>query len=105
MHNLRALLVLGSLLTPIFAADAERDFSGNWILMYERSNTRALGGEPEPFLTITGDAKTIRCSSTLDGEAIQWSYRLDGSDSRYKIGHETRNSAVKWEGAALLINT
>jgi type IV secretion system protein VirB10 len=105
MHNLRALLVLGSLLTPSFAADAARDFSGNWILMYERSNTRALGGEPEPFLTITGDAKTIHCSSTLEGEAIQWLYRLDGSDSRYKIGHETRNSAVKWEGAALLINT
>jgi hypothetical protein len=105
MHNLRVVTLLLSLLTPLLAVDAERDFSGNWILIYERSNTRALGAEPEPFLTVTGDAKSIHCASSVDGENVQWSYRLDGGDSRYKIGKESRNSAVKWEGAALLINT
>src|SRR5215831_17555528 len=106
MHSLRAIAILSGLLTPlVFAADADRDFSGNWILVYDRSNTRALGAEPEPFLTVTADAKSLRCSSTVDGEPVQWSYRMDGGDSRYTIGKESRNSAIKWEGAALLINT
>jgi hypothetical protein len=105
MFNLRAIALSVSLLTPLFAADIDRDFAGNWVLMYERSKTRALGAEPEPFLTVAGDARSIRCSSTVDGEPVQWSYRLDGAEIRYKIGKESRNSAVKWEGAALLVNT
>jgi type IV secretion system protein VirB10 len=36
---------------------------------------------------------------------VAWTYRLDGEDSKYRVGGEFRNSAVKWEGAALLINT
>ena len=47
------LLTLWSLGAPLFAIPPERDFSGNWILMETRSNWRALGVEPEPFLTVT----------------------------------------------------
>jgi type IV secretion system protein VirB10 len=48
----------------------------------------------------------VRCSSTsTDGAPIQWSYLLDGTETRSRIGDETRSSIAKWEGAALLINT
>ncbi len=36
---------------------------------------------------------------------MQWSYLLDGTETQTRIGDETRSSVVKWEGAALLINT
>jgi type IV secretion system protein VirB10 len=36
---------------------------------------------------------------------VQWSYLLDGTETRSRIGPLTRNSVAKWEGAALLINT
>lgn len=34
-----------------------------------------------------------------------WSYNLTGQETRYRLGAESRNSIVKWEGAALLVNT
>jgi type IV secretion system protein VirB10 len=83
----------------------ERDFSGNWILMETRSDWRRLKMEPEPFLTVSQDERAIRCKSVAGDTEIAWSYRLDGSDSRYAVSGESRNSAVKWEGAALLVNT
>lgn len=66
---------------------------------------RALGSEPESFLTLTQTETAIRCATAIDGAEAAWSYRLDGAESRYKVGRETRNSVLKWEGAALLINT
>jgi type IV secretion system protein VirB10 len=105
MRNLRAIAILWSLLTPLFAAGSGRDFAGNWILVYERSRIATLGMEPEPFLTVGADDRSLRCSTAVNGESWDWSYRLDGNDTRYHLGREERNSAVKWEGAALLINT
>jgi type IV secretion system protein VirB10 len=87
------------------ATAPERDFSGNWILVYERSNTRALGAEPESVLTVKQDDALLRCSAAIDGDNISWSYNLGGAESRYRIGREQRNSVAKWEGAALLVNT
>jgi type IV secretion system protein VirB10 len=101
LFGLAAVGLLGFRLT----AATDRDFSGNWILVYERSNTRALGANPEAVLTVTQDDKRLRCSAAIDGETLEWSYLLDGAESRYRIGREERNSVVKWEGAALLVNT
>ena len=89
----------------MFAIDAGRDFTGNWILDFGRSSVRALGAEPESFLTLTQTETAIRCATDIDGAGATWSYRLDGSESRYKVGGQTRNSVLKWEGDALLINT
>ncbi len=48
----------------------------------------------------------IRCTTiAADGAQVRWSYLLDGSETRYHVGGESRSSVVKWEGAALLINT
>src|SRR5579883_370096 len=105
LRHISLALLLVSVITSLSAAVPERDFSGDWILVYERSNTRALGVEPEAVLTVTQDERRLQCSATIDGENLSWSYNLDGSESRYRIGREERNSAVKWEGAALLVNT
>jgi len=97
MLRLTVVLALAACLP---AADLARDFSGNWILVEERSRLRGLN-EPEPFLKVTQDERAIRCA-TADAS---WTYLLDGHDSKAAVGPETRNSAVKWEGSALLVNT
>lgn len=91
--------VLG-LTISLRAADPDRDFSGKWVLDPAASSTRSI--EPvETSLTISQGDAGILCST---GSA-QWSYALDGSETRKRIGGESRNSVVKWEGSALLINT
>ncbi len=47
----------------------------------------------------------IRAVSQSGGARVEARYLLSGAESKYQAGAETRNSAVKWEGAALLINT
>jgi type IV secretion system protein VirB10 len=99
------ILVLWSVVTPLFAIEADRDFSGSWILVEARSDWRALGAESEPFLTVVQDEGSIRCQTAIGGADVSWTYPLDGGNGRYRAGAEQRNSAVKWEGAALLVNT
>jgi hypothetical protein len=95
-----------ALIAPLSAIDPERDFSGKWFFDARRSNTEALLMPPEQTLTVVQQDVAVRCSSTgADGAAVQWSYLLDGTETRSRIGDETRTSVAKWEGAALLINT
>jgi hypothetical protein len=91
---------------PVYAADPARDFSGKWFLDARASNTRTLTIPAEQALTVVQQDIAVRCSSnTADGAAAQWTYLLDGTETRVRIGDETRSSIVKWEGAALLVNT
>ena len=95
-----ALLTALGLTISLRAADPDRDFSGKWVLDSAASSTRSL--EPvETSLTISQGDAGILCST---GSA-QWSYALDGSETRKRIGEESRNSVAKWEGRALLIDT
>ena len=95
-----------ALVAPLSAVDPERDFSGTWFLDARSSNTRLLPMPPEETLTVVQQDFALRCSSiSAGGAAIQWSYLLDGAETRSRIGDETRTSVAKWEGAALLINT
>jgi type IV secretion system protein VirB10 len=99
-----AILILASG-APLFAVDPERNFAGQWVLDKTASNRQqpVLAGER---LSVTQDELRLRCASpTEQGPASQWSYLLDGTETRSSIGDETRNSVVKWEGSALLINT
>ena len=93
-----------SVSNPTCAADSGRDFSGKWVFSPEASRVGDLPG-PEPFLTVNQDASAIRCASEIAGIPAEWSFALNGAESKYRLGSETRNSAVKWEGSALLINT
>jgi type IV secretion system protein VirB10 len=93
-------------ITVASAADSDRDFAGKWLLNADHSEMNSLSGEIYPVLLIEQQRATIHCTATKDsGGSVEWSYRLDGEDSKYKIGDEPMNSATKWEGAALLINT
>jgi type IV secretion system protein VirB10 len=93
-------LMAPGLMQPVRAADGDRDFSGKWILDMGESDIASLGNV-ETNLEVTQGGGGILCST---GSA-QWSYALDGSETRKQIGEEHRNSVVKWEGSALLVNT
>ena len=96
----QALLAASALTIFAYAADPDRDFSGKWVLDPALSRVAALG-TTETSLSISQSEAGILCST---GTA-QWSYALDGSETRKSVGEETRNSAAKWEGTALLIDT
>jgi type IV secretion system protein VirB10 len=91
-------LVSFCLAAAAWAADPNRDFSGKWTLDTGSSRLQSLDMPVEPVLTIVQQEAAIHCSTNA-------SYALDGSETKYRIGQDTHNSAVKWEGAALLINT
>lgn len=97
MHLRFTLFVLASA-SLVFAVRADRDFSGKWVLA---SQSGRVSVPPAERLAIKQDEAEIRCSS----DGWQWTYALNGAETKAQIGGETRNSAVKWEGAALLINT
>jgi type IV secretion system protein VirB10 len=90
-----------ALVNPVHAITPDRDFSGTWLLDAHRSNTTAISVAPEQTLMVVQQDVAIHCSST----SAQWTYLLDGTETRARIGDETRSSIVKWEGSALLINT
>jgi type IV secretion system protein VirB10 len=92
-------MVLGITLS-LRASDPTRDFSGKWVLDPNASDIASLG-QVETNLNVSQGGGGILCSA---GTA-QWSYALDGSETRKQIGEESRTSVTKWEGAALLVNT
>ena len=99
--SLPFLLVLIASNSLLRAIDADHDFSGKWILERESGDSSRLPLPPDTRLQILQKDTVIDCSTA----AAHWTYKLDGNDSRYQIGDAKMNSAVKWEGAALLINT
>jgi type IV secretion system protein VirB10 len=92
-------------LTLATAADPDRDFSGKWLLNADHSDMHALPGDIYPVLVIEQRSGIHCTATTAAGGSVAWTYRLDGEDSKYKINADGMNSAVKWEGAALLVNT
>ena len=90
--------VVVTLLAVAFGATPDRDFSGKWTLDPAASRLQSLAMDIDPVLIVVQQEDAIRCSGNA-------SFALDGSETRYRAGEETRSTAVKWEGAALLINT
>lgn len=98
-------LVSVASISHLLAADPDRNFSGKWILDSRASNTQSLSAPQPRSLTCVQDA-LLKCSATsADGAPIDWTYDLNGADTRYRLVDENRSSKVKWEGAALLVNT
>ncbi len=94
------LLIASGLTISLRASDPDHDFSGKWVLDPAASDIRSLG-QVESSLTVSQSAAAILCSTGPVG----WSYALDGAETRKRVGEESWNSVVKWEGAALLVNT
>jgi type IV secretion system protein VirB10 len=100
--QLAALIFLAPATLILHAIEPSRDFSGRWVL----DPATATAAASERLLTVVQSDSAIRCyASAPDGAQREWSYSLNGDESKYTIGQEARNSAVKWEGSALLVNT
>lgn len=97
---LTALFCALGITCSLRASDPARDFSGKWVLDPNASDIASLG-QVETNLTVSQGGAGISCSS---GTA-EWSYALDGSETRKQFGEESRSSVTKWEGSALLVNT
>jgi hypothetical protein len=98
--RLAALPIACVVTLALCAADGDRDFSGKWVLDQNASDTASLG-PVETALNVSQGAGGILCST---GTA-EWSYALDGSETRKQLGEENRTSFTKWEGTALLVST
>jgi hypothetical protein len=94
-------------LPRLSAADRDRDFSGAWLLDDKQSDLRSLSVAPGLVLTVTQEGSAIRCvESDGNGKSgASWTYRIDGTATKYQVGPERMSSMTKWEGSALLINT
>src|SRR5690349_1686678 len=87
------LLALLATLYPALALDPDRNFTGKWNFDPRGSNTRSIPTPQEQVLTIDARESGIQCSAARqDGVSVQWTFALDGSDSRYKLGDEKRSS-------------
>ena len=94
------------LLTALAFAAADADFSGTWKLNPERSEMHSPPQEPYETIKIEHKDKRLHCSSqNAERKPVEWNYTTDGKETRGKIGDESYNSILKWEGSALLINT
>ena len=89
-----AVACIGLALTgPVFAIDADRDFTGHWVLDAGASDTRALGAQPEQELNVSQQDVVILCSTPSDSaKPVEWFYSLTGAGARYNIGAESRNT-------------
>ncbi len=105
-----ALLVVGTLLSvPAFA---QVSFSGDWIALDEAASIGASYRSPlgdKGSIVQSNDVITFR---TVDGRtrgAVERTYRLDGSETRYDATTDgvTRSysASSRWMGAALVITT
>jgi hypothetical protein len=104
--RLSAVILILASGASLFAVDPDRNFAGKWVIEKPASGRQSLPVAPDERLTVTQDELALRCASPAqEGPVSQWSYLLDGTETRSHFGTETRNSVAKWEGSALLVNT
>jgi hypothetical protein len=89
-----------ALVSSALAGDADRDFSGRWTLNPERSTLHSLPAAPAGSLDIEQTGGQLKCAEG----ALTWSATFDGKSTKSKSGGRTVNVALKWEGAALLVD-
>ena len=105
-----ALLVVGALLSvPAFA---QVSFSGEWIALDEAASLGASYRSPLGDKGSIVQANGVITFRTVDGRtggAVERTYRLDGSETRYDATTDgvTRSYSARsrWMGAALVITT
>jgi type IV secretion system protein VirB10 len=89
------------------ATDPDRDFSGVWVLDEHASDQRSLPSSPGALLNITQQGAVIQIteSDRQGNPPVAWTYRTDGSPSKFQVHDSRMNSLSKWEGAALITST
>jgi type IV secretion system protein VirB10 len=103
--SLAAAAIVAFASALLFAIDADRDFSGRWILDPQSSHAGGLPSVPEEFLAVHQDEQAFTCTVTEQHAESTWAFTADGKESQYSLGHERRKTIGKWEGSDLLINT
>jgi hypothetical protein len=84
-------------------AQSDRDFSGSWKLDRARStNIDAPYVDAQATFRVDQNATTL---TVIADPAATSVYPLDGRSEKYQTGNLQKNTATKWEGAALLVNT
>lgn len=81
------------------AADADRDFSGEWRLNEKESVIRYLPFPANSSVRIEQTGNTIQC--TCDGGVT---YTI-GETAKHAVAQTELRSVTKWEGNVLLVNT
>jgi len=105
MRHFTVVILFSLLVGPLSATDPVRDFAGKWVLDVRGSNSRALPMKPDASLTVAQQDIALRCSAQGVDGTVQWTYLLDGTETRSRQGGDSWSSVAKWEGAALLVNT
>ncbi len=95
------------LLLFVLVSAADPDYSGIWKLNVDRSDPQSTSEPAAATLRIEQRGVKIHCTELPvgGGAPVSWDYTTDQKDARYKIGDAARNSRLKWEGNALLVNT
>jgi hypothetical protein len=95
------------LLVFVRLSAADPDYSGIWKLNAARSDLRSMNEPTAETLRIEQSGVKIHCTALPagGGVTVSWDYRTDQTDAKYKLGDTSRNSHLKWEGNALLVNT
>jgi hypothetical protein len=109
MHSRLATIALAFLaVAGPAAAQSDRDFSGSWKLDRARStNIGAPYVDAQAAFRVDQNATTLTITTdpANGGPAATSIYPLDARSEKYQTGNLQKNSATKWEGAALLVNT
>jgi type IV secretion system protein VirB10 len=104
MHSRVAAVAVAFLaLAGTAGAQSDRDFSGSWKLDQTRStNLGAPYVDAQPAFRVDQNATTLTMVADPSATSV---YPLDGRSEKYQTGNLQKNTATKWEGAALLVNT
>jgi hypothetical protein len=99
MSLLKHILAFALCFLPALAADP--DFSGTWTLNRERSTLGRLPAPPASELRVEQHGTTLRCVDA----PVTWSAAFDGKAVKSNSDGIVTSTILKWEGAALLVNT
>jgi hypothetical protein len=109
-HKLLALFILGLVFAlSVATAQSKPDFSGTWKADIAKSD---FGSFPPPQSTVTKinhKDPNLKISSTSVSDrgeqTMELTFTTDGAENTNQIGNIEVKSKLKWEGAALLIES
>ncbi len=109
MHSrFTAIGVVFLALAGTAAAQPDRDFSGSWKPDRARStNISVPYVDAQAAFRVDQNAATLTITAdpANGGPAAVSVYPLDSRSEKYQTGNLQKNTATKWEGVALLVNT
>jgi hypothetical protein len=84
---------------------SDRDFSGSWRLDRSRSSINDMSVPAEPSFRAEQNGASLTIHGSSPDIATVFVYPLDGRSEKSQTGKGLTNTATKWEGSALLVNT